>query len=145
VLHRARLDAVRGAAAVDGQAIDPWHLATILEGLCLRMDPYLSMLDRDAIFDAARHAFDQYQWLVTPNFDQEGEIQAVETALAGERPAPRHPLPAAAAYMPGSSAAASGSRPDTPLATSRHFQGAPSARRFRMQWYRVIWWPIVRD
>jgi hypothetical protein len=80
-------EAGRGAPgplpSVDGRAIDPWHLATILEGLSLRMDPYLSMLDRDAIFDAARHAFDQYQWVVTPDFDQEGEIQAVETALAG--------------------------------------------------------------
>ncbi|MGH7086182.1 MAG: hypothetical protein ACREFN_14450, partial [Acetobacteraceae bacterium] len=83
VLYRARLDAVRRAAAVDGHAIDPWHLAAILEGLRLRMDPYLSMLDRGAIFDAARHAFDQYQWLVTPDFDQEGEVQAAEKALAG--------------------------------------------------------------
>jgi hypothetical protein len=82
VLYRARLDAARRTAAVDGHAIDPWHLAAIFEGLRLRMDPYLSIFDRGAIFDAARHAFDQYQWLVTPDFDQEGEIQAAETALA---------------------------------------------------------------
>src|SRR5580658_9124668 len=68
-LYRARLDAVRRAAAVDGNAIDPWHLAAVLEGLRLRMDPSLDMLDRGALFDAARHAFDQYQWLVTPDFD----------------------------------------------------------------------------
>jgi hypothetical protein len=29
-----------------------------------------------------RHAFDQYQWLVTPDFDQEGEVQAAEKVLA---------------------------------------------------------------
>jgi hypothetical protein len=28
LLHRARLDAVRRQAAVDGFLIDPWHLAT---------------------------------------------------------------------------------------------------------------------
>jgi len=82
VLYRARLDAARRAAAVDGHGIDPWHLAALLEGLRLRMDPSLSMLDRGAIFDAARHAFDQYQWLVAPDFDQEGDIQAAETLLA---------------------------------------------------------------
>jgi hypothetical protein len=31
-LYRARLDAVRRAAAVDGHGIDPWHLAAVLEG-----------------------------------------------------------------------------------------------------------------
>ncbi|MBS0639581.1 MAG: hypothetical protein JSS43_06895 [Proteobacteria bacterium] len=82
ILYRARLDAVRRAAAADGHAIDPWHLAALLEGLRLRMDPYLTMLDRGAIFDAARHAFDQYQWLVRPDFDEEGEIQAAERLLA---------------------------------------------------------------
>jgi hypothetical protein len=29
---------VRRQAAVDGHAIDPWHLAAVLEGLRLRMD-----------------------------------------------------------------------------------------------------------
>jgi hypothetical protein len=81
-LYRARLDAVRRAAAVDGNGIDPWHLAAVLEGLRLRMDPDLDMLDRGAIFDAARHAFDQYQWLVTPDFDQEGAVREAEKALA---------------------------------------------------------------
>ena len=81
-LYRARLDAVRRAAAVDGNGIDPWHLAAVLEGLRLRMDLDLDMLDRGAIFDAARHAFDQYQWLVTPDFDQEGTVREAERALA---------------------------------------------------------------
>jgi hypothetical protein len=82
LLYRARLDAARRAAAVDGHGIDPWHLAAVLEGLRLRMDPSLSMRDRGAIFDAARHAFEQYQWLVAPDFDQEGEVQAAEKCLS---------------------------------------------------------------
>lgn len=74
-LYRARLIAVRRQAAVDGQLIEPWHLAALLEGLRLRMDPDLSMYDRGSIFDAARTALGHYQWLTTPDFDQEGEIQ----------------------------------------------------------------------
>ena len=35
-LHRARLDAVRRQAAVDGQVIDPWHLAAVV-ALSLKM------------------------------------------------------------------------------------------------------------
>jgi hypothetical protein len=31
--HRARLDAVRRQATVDGFLIDPWHLAALVEGL----------------------------------------------------------------------------------------------------------------
>jgi hypothetical protein len=38
LLYRARLDAARRAAAVDGHGVDPWHLAAVLEGLRLRMD-----------------------------------------------------------------------------------------------------------
>ncbi len=34
-LYRVRLDAVRRQASVDGQSIDPWHLAAVLEGLRL--------------------------------------------------------------------------------------------------------------
>src|ERR1700753_228395 len=70
-LYRARLDAVRRQAAVDGLAIDPWHLAAMLEGLRFRMDHALGTIDRGAVFDAARHAFDQYEWLVRPDFEQE--------------------------------------------------------------------------
>ncbi|EQD73456.1 hypothetical protein B1A_04942, partial [mine drainage metagenome] len=44
-LYRARLEAVRRMAAVDGQLIDPWHLAATIEGLRLRMDPYLRIID----------------------------------------------------------------------------------------------------
>jgi hypothetical protein len=38
-LYRARLESVRQQAAVDGQLIDPWHLAATIEDLRLRMDP----------------------------------------------------------------------------------------------------------
>ena len=46
------------------------------------MDPYLRIIDRGTIFEAARHALDQYQWLVSPDFDQEGAVQAAERGLA---------------------------------------------------------------
>jgi hypothetical protein len=82
VLYRARLEAARRAAAVDGTGIDPWHLAAVLEGLRLRMDPSLAMHDRGSLFEAARQAVDQYQWLVCPDFDQEGAVQAAEKVLA---------------------------------------------------------------
>jgi len=81
-LHRARLEAVRRQAAADGQAIDRWHLAAVLEGLRLRMDAALRIIDRGAIFAAARHALDLHQWLVEPDFDQEGAIRRAEAALA---------------------------------------------------------------
>ena len=81
-LYRARLEAVRRQAAHDGQAIDPWHLAALLEGLHLRMEGALRIIDRGAIFEAARHALTLHQWLVSPDFDQEGEVQRAERALA---------------------------------------------------------------
>ncbi len=88
LLYRARLDTVRRIAAVDGRGIDPWHLAAMLEGLRLRMDPNLSLFDRGSLFDAAHHALDQYQWLVTPDFDQEGAVQAAEKVLAAQSGTP---------------------------------------------------------
>jgi hypothetical protein len=51
-LYRARLEAVRRQAAIDGQLIDPWHLAAVLEGLRLRMDHALRIIDRGVIFEA---------------------------------------------------------------------------------------------
>jgi hypothetical protein len=83
-LHRARLEAVRRQAAVDGHAIDPWHLAAVLEGFRLRMDGALRIVDRGAILAAARHALDLHQWLVAPDFDQEGEVQQAEAILAAQ-------------------------------------------------------------
>lgn len=81
-LYRVRLEAVRRQAAVDGLLIDPWHLAAVLEGLRLRMDHAMRIIDRGAIFDAARHALTLHQWLTVPDFDQEGEVQQAEAALA---------------------------------------------------------------
>jgi hypothetical protein len=81
-LYRARLEAVRRQASVDGHGIDPWHLAAVLEGLRLRMDHALRIVDRGQIFEAARNALTLHQWIVEPDFDQEGEIQEAERHLA---------------------------------------------------------------
>lgn len=88
LLYRTRLDAVRRQAAADGQAIDPWHLAATIEGLRLRMDHALRLVDRGSIFEAARHALDEYQWLTAPDFDQEGTVQAAEIVLAAQSGTP---------------------------------------------------------
>ena len=81
-LYRARLEAVRRQASVDGHGIDPWHLAAVLEGLRLRMEHALRIVDRGQIFEAARSALTLHQWIVEPDFDQEGEIQEAERHLA---------------------------------------------------------------
>jgi hypothetical protein len=94
-LYRARLESVRRQAAVDGQLIDPWHLAATIEGLRLRMDPYLRIIDRGDILDKARTALALHQWIVEPDFDQEGEVQRAEALLATQ-PASLPPLIAAA-------------------------------------------------
>lgn len=94
-LYRARLDAVQRQATVDGAAIDPWHLAAAIEGLRLRMDPSLRIIDRGLILEAARVALGLHQWLAEPDFEQETEVQRAAAALAAAAPA-RHPLLAAA-------------------------------------------------
>jgi len=94
-LHRARLDAVRQQAAVDGHLIDPWHLAATIEGLRLRMNPYLRIIDRADILEKAKTALTLHQWIVEPDFDQEGEVQRAEALLA-RQPASLPPLIAAA-------------------------------------------------
>jgi len=94
-LYRSRLESVRRMAAVDGQFIDPWHLAATIEGLRLRMDPTLRIIDRGDILDKARFALGLHQWIVEPDFDQEGEVQRAEALLAGQ-PASLPPLIAAA-------------------------------------------------
>jgi hypothetical protein len=94
-LYRARLESVRQQAAVDGLLIDPWHLAATLEGLRLRMDPYLRIIDRGMILDRARAALALHQWIVEPDFDQEGEVQRAEAMLAMQ-PASLPPLIAGA-------------------------------------------------
>jgi len=118
-LYRVRLDAVRRQAAVDGQSIDPWHLAAVLEGLRLRMDGALRIIDRGMIFEAARHALTLHQWIVAPDFDQEGEIQSAEQALA-------HPSAAAAPLLAAAVAMHAwlrdgGTRPPIRAALIRHW------------------------
>ena len=39
------------------------------------MDHALRIIDRGVIFDAARHALSLHQWLIVPDFDQEGEVK----------------------------------------------------------------------
>jgi hypothetical protein len=82
ILFRARLDAARRAAAADGKLIDPWGLAALLAGLRLRLDDGASIAERGAVIDSARYALNEHQWLADPDFDQEGEIQRAEQAIA---------------------------------------------------------------
>src|SRR5271170_2656317 len=64
---RARLDAIRHQAAVDGRAIDPWHLAALIEGVRLRLDQMPALIDRGVLFAAAQHAFGLYRWFAMPD------------------------------------------------------------------------------
>lgn len=80
--YRARLKAVRRQAAVDGRSIDSWSLAAVLEGLRLRMDHELRIVDRGEILEVARTTLALHQWLTEPDFDQEGEVQAAERHVA---------------------------------------------------------------
>lgn len=72
-LYRARLEAVRREAAVDGQLIEPWHLAAVIEGVRFRLTGE-TPLDRGVTFAAARHAFDLYRWHVHPDADRQHEV-----------------------------------------------------------------------
>ena len=81
--YRAKLEAVRRQAAVDGRAIDPWRLAALVEGVRLALDPAGALIDRGAIFDAARHAFDLYRWFSRPDDVQQRAIAEAEAHLAG--------------------------------------------------------------
>ena len=80
--YRARLDAVRRQAAVDGRMIDPWHLAALIEGVRLRLDRASALIDRGAIFDAARYAFELYRWFSAPDEMQRAAIAAAAADLA---------------------------------------------------------------
>ena len=116
---------MRRQAAVDGQAIDPWHLAAVLEGFRLRMDGALRIIDRGAILAAARHALDLHQWLVAPDFDQEGAVQRAEQVLAEPpRPAPPRCSPPPPACTPGSAATATATAVATEAANGHGGGGA---------------------
>ena len=119
-LYRARLEAVRRQAAVDGRLIDPWHLAAVREGLRLRMDGALRLIDRGAMLEAARHAFALHQWLVAPDAEQEADVERAAAHLAGFGDAAGTPLLAAAC---GTHAwlADGGSRPPLRAALVRHW------------------------
>ena len=71
---RARLDAIRRQAAVDGKAIDPWHLAALIEGVRLRLDHTPALIDRGMLFAAAHHAFELYRWFAMPDETQRAAI-----------------------------------------------------------------------
>jgi hypothetical protein len=71
---RARLDAIGRQAAVDGKAIDPWHLAALIEGVRLRLDHTPVLIDRGILFAAAHHAFGLYRWFAVPDETQRAAI-----------------------------------------------------------------------
>jgi hypothetical protein len=88
---RARLDAVRRQAAADGRAIDPWHLAAVIEGVRLRVEHVPPMLERGLLFAAAGHAFGLYRWFSRPDEPQQAAIAAAAAhldAVAGDDHAP---------------------------------------------------------
>ncbi len=118
-LYRARLEAVRRLAEVDGRSIDPWHLAAVLEGLRLRLDHAQRIIDRGAIFDAARHALDQHQWLTLPDRDQAAEIQRAVAAIAA--PTDGGSILLAAARSAHAWLDAGGNRPPLRAALVRHW------------------------
>src|SRR5271170_2205266 len=72
---RARLEAIRHQAAVDGRAIDPWHLAALIEGVRLRLDQMPVLIDRGMLFAAAQHAFTLYRWFCGPDPAQREAIE----------------------------------------------------------------------
>src|SRR5258706_10626472 len=78
-LWRIRLEAVRRQAAADGRAIDPWHLAAVIEGIRSRMDRAAAMIDRGTIFAAARHALGLWGWFARPD---EAHSEAIGCAAA---------------------------------------------------------------
>jgi hypothetical protein len=80
--YRARLEAVRRQAAVDGRLIDLWRLAAMIEGVRLRFGCAPALIDRGVIFDAARHAFDLYRWYSAPDDTQRATIGEAEVVLA---------------------------------------------------------------
>src|ERR1700751_2243128 len=75
---RARLDAIRRQAAVDGQVIDPWHLAALIEGVRFRLGGSRALIDRGAVFAAAHHAFGLYRWFSAP--DEAQQVAIAEAA-----------------------------------------------------------------
>ncbi|HTR15785.1 MAG TPA: hypothetical protein VMI52_01965 [Acetobacteraceae bacterium] len=120
-LYRSRLDAVRRQAAVDGWLIDPWHLAAVLEGLRLRMEGALRIVDRGAVFAAARHALAAHRWLTAPDPAEEEDVRRAAACLDGFAAA--GPPLLAAAHGVHAWLAAGGARPPVRAALIRHWTG----------------------
>ena len=78
---RARLDAIGRQAAVDGKAIDPGHLAALIEGVRLRLDHTPVLIDRGMLFAAAHHAFELYRWFAVPDETQRAAIRLAADPL----------------------------------------------------------------
>jgi hypothetical protein len=78
---RARLDAVRRQATVDGRAIDSWHLAALIEGVRFRLGGSPALIDRGAVFAAAHHAFALYRWFSGPDEAQQATIAEAAACL----------------------------------------------------------------
>ena len=118
-LWRIRLDAVRHHAACDGLVIDPWHLAAVIEGVRFRMDRAAAIIDRGAIFEAARHAFGLWRWFTQPDAAQTQAIEHAAAALSANGQA--SPLLGAAlgvrAWLDDG-----GERPPLRAALARHWQ-----------------------
>jgi hypothetical protein len=117
--YRARLDAVRRQAAVDGKAIDPWHLAAVIEGVRLRLDPTAAVIDRGAIFDAARYACNLYRWFSAPDEAQRSAISEAEAHFATV--ADRHPPLLGAALAVHAWLDRGGDRPPLRAALARYW------------------------
>ena len=62
-----------------GRVIDPWHLAAVIEGVRFRMDRAAAIIDRGAIFGAARHALGLRRWFARPD---EAQTEAIGCAAA---------------------------------------------------------------
>ncbi|MBO1326184.1 hypothetical protein K2X14_14665 [Acetobacter sp. TBRC 12305] len=78
ILFRARLEAARNCAAVDGFLVDPWYLAAVLEGLRPRIRGQ-DVFERGNEVDAAHATFEQYQWLARPTgLQREAIAQAMD-------------------------------------------------------------------
>jgi hypothetical protein len=88
-IWRSRLEAVRRQAAADGLSIDPWHLAAIIEGVRFRMDRGQAIIDRGAIFEAARYALLLWGWFARPDEVQtQATLRAEAMLLAGGSASP---------------------------------------------------------
>ena len=99
--------------------IDPWHLAALVEGVRLRLDPGARLSDRGAIFAAARHAMALYQWSSRPDNAQQAAINAAAahlTMVAG-----RHSPLLGAAYAVHTWLDQGGERPPMRAALARYW------------------------